>query len=161
MTHSVFVLFELIWIDQTSLAVAKADNLIFLHQLQTNLILNGKWWINRKHMIHISSLTTWNTVKTVSCFPPWAEYYALVEPKLHTQMTTRRHDIGMIHTPLGAAVMVHYTRGWRCWWRWRLAGLVLGGPSGSSVLLTLVGEWGLHIDPRCVWVADCKCHMFG
>lgn len=38
-------------------------------------------------------------------------YYALVESKLHTRATTRRHDIGMIHIPWGAAVMVHYTHG--------------------------------------------------
>lgn len=43
-------------------------------------------------------------------FPPKAEYYTLVESKLHTQTTTRRHETGMIHTPWGAAVMVHYSR---------------------------------------------------
>lgn len=42
-------------------------------------------------------------------FPPGAEYQTLAESKLQTQMATCRHDMGVTHSPWGAAVVMSVT----------------------------------------------------
>lgn len=83
-------------------------------QTDINDGLKGTMWFTFKKK--------YNTVSQNSiAFPTWGWVlctggYKSCTPRL--QPTTHRHDTGMIHTPWGAAVMVHYSRGSGCWWRW-------------------------------------------